>query len=729
MADTYDYFLVSDVQVSDFDDWSVGEIQYVIDKLEGVVSQSSVPSSRAVAVLGRIKQGDLSTLQEARAGKREIRVITPFNLEQFMRNHFYFPSRYVEGKGVKTKVIVEFADENNKVIFEEIAGIMQLPSNLRLEGVDMPKIVSNPLFARMAAFLSSFVRVDNSNTEAKGTCRSSVTFLSFKQCGMRTELTDSSINTILGHVFFKGYPICNGLELAHHFMLRLAQMKPTDAVFFIQLVLTRLCPSIFDTQKLGITAISAVKPMFKDCFVPYPPALVSLIVQEYAVKYRIDMDMDSPFLPQRLSRGIPLVVGTIKNVTLDAILEYIPKARVARGEDLENSSAFTSDYVFGGFHDKRYILAEILAHIVRIVRNNYQVIVVVAKKSVLDIVCSISKITPHVIFYVVGPAMTDKNKGRFPNVKTLNVLHSCSGGLVIDMGLPELVSKGSRDSADVLLADYKDSVANRLSYYRTLNAKEVILAARQYMPLKDFFSYSYFPHSLSGFYSTFDWKECKTDVLLELKPITVNWALKVDMATKEAVPGAYEFYELSYLINKRRTFYALTLSGVDGLMAFTNVISVVDDTLSAVASADGKDAKVAPKLLERKQYLTNFYREYSGEKDIIELESPGQLSLLGDVGESTSDEQLVQDDVVQGLVGVKLLPQNTNGPAPNINTNTVVPPLQPLPRLQAPAPIAPINRAPVTAPPIRQPMPLAPRAPQVQDQYDGEEMIGFGTDS
>jgi hypothetical protein len=66
------YFEASDLVVTDFEDWSEGEIQYLIDKLQGTVTPSSIGSARAIQKVDLLKLGDYNTLREALVAKSVI---------------------------------------------------------------------------------------------------------------------------------------------------------------------------------------------------------------------------------------------------------------------------------------------------------------------------------------------------------------------------------------------------------------------------------------------------------------------------------------------------------------------------------------------------------------------------------------------------------------------------------------------------------------------------------
>jgi len=687
MTDWAEYLIVSDLQVADFDDWTEGEIQYLIDILNGQMTPAAVPSGRAKEKAEELKPGDLATLLEAKASKSEIRIITPFNIERFLNEHGFIAERWIEMKGEQTVVKVHFSDGETKLIFDEVCNIIVLPDKITIPGIEMPKLVVHSLFARLASLLASFLKVDSSNTETKGQCLPSVQFLSFTQCGMKTVLNDNQIRTITTMSFFKNYPICNSLELAHMFMVRLNAMQPSDALMFIHLILTRLFPNMFLSRNVEKVAISKVAPDFAKAFRPYPPAIQRLLKKAMMDKKGLDMPVDSPYLPQRLSAGIPVLTSSVKQVTLDVLLEYIPKARAARGEDMQNSSAFTSDYIFGGFHNKRYILAETLAHIVAVVYKKYPRIGIKAKKSVLDIVCAISKSFPDVVFYVEGQPLNTKDVARFPRVFTKPTLDACEELLLIDLDLPPLVPKGSKEVATTAIAGWDIAVKRKVALYMDrLKADACIIASRVYDSIKNMWAYSYASHSLAGYYSTFDWAQVASPTMQkQLAPITVDFTVK----SLPEDPKVTAFWMKSYRINKCRTFYALTLSGVQGLMAW----------------ADPGEKEVVYR------YLTNYYREYTTEGEGVENLTPAEIALNDDAELHVSDEGIVAHDKVDDPALMKIsvkksAPSSTSGSQTNLPVTT--------------------QSAPVAKEKAKEKVKLKAVAPPVADEE--LEMIGMGGD-
>jgi hypothetical protein len=601
--------------------------------------------------------------------------------------------RVVQHKAGVTCNLVIFSDFDSEIEFTEVGGIIQLPHKFELKGHEVPQIYNDPLLARVSSLLASFLSVDTSATEKKGTCQPTVQFSQFTQCGMKTVMDDNQLRSIILNPFFKGYPICNALELAHHFMVRLAGLDKIECVMFIHLILTKLFPTLFVRSKVGKTYVSMVAQDYLTAFKAYPEPIRVQLQQAIAKGQGVNIPLEGPgseYLPKRLVRGIPITVGMVKTVTLDVLLEYIAKCRAARGEDLQNSSAFTSDYTFGGFHTKRYILAEVLSHLIAVL-GKYHKIVINAKKSMLDVVCAIAKIFVNHVFYVRGQALAPKDVARFPNVHTITTIFNCADCLVIDMELPPLVSKGKRDTALSITRGWDDDVKERVALYRSLKAAAVVVAGRLYYEIPGLFAYSYFPHSLSGYYSTVDWATVVGDDLRsQLKPLIADFTPSGEGGKTCA------FWTKSYNINRNRTFYALTLSGMDGIMSYERVSPPLE-------VEDGKGGKTVIPAVKERRYLTSYYRPYVGEAETTEGLLPAEIQLVNGVEPNEDDKKYVKDDMSAGLAHLTMVdvsPSSTAAPFVSIPSavstlgGTVVP------KMISSAPKLPVGTPKLSAPVI-----------------------------
>lgn len=247
----------------------------------------------------------------------------------------------------------------------------------------------------------------------------------------------------------------------------------------------------------------------------------------------------------------------------------------------------------------------------------------------LDLICSLSKVFVNTVFYVLGQPLNVKDTARFPNVKTMQVPTSYDGAMVIDLDLPPLLAKGNREQAVKVIEGFDVHVLDKIRLYcQKMHAGDCIIASRVYEAIPKTFAYSYMPHALAGFYSTVDWATmARPELLPQLRPITVNWT---DRATGKE-PRSTQFWNKSYKINRDRTFYALTLSGVQGLMSWED--KVPDPTQEG-------------KFVFKRRYLTNFYKEYTGEQETVEQLTPAEIALTEEAEEHRSDDAIVSDDIL-----------------------------------------------------------------------------------
>jgi len=281
-----------------------------------------------------------------------------------------------------------------------------------------------------------------------------------------------------------------------------------------------------------------------------------------------------------------------------------------------------------------------LSHLVHVVSKFAKTIFVASDGSVLDILLALSCHFRNTQFVTVGPAMNEKDKGRYPRVKTVAAATALHSAVVIDLALPQLATKQKKQSAQEATKDYETDIRDRFNHYLEGGAKKIILCARLYRDIRNsdgsksvYWMYSYFPHALAGYVTNFDLAQDLPDAhtAAELGVLEVKWDT---------------WFRTVIVINKLRTFFSLTMSHMDCVRGY--------------------------ELAGKKYYIRHYYRQILPDPEVVTDLTVAQKVLVDpetDIGESTSEDPSINDDFLGEV------PVTTWAPNPGVNsTGTVAPP-------------------------------------------------------